>query len=339
MQRRTAGLESLVAPIDVARAALLRAAAGPQLARFVRDRDARITAIAIVAVVAAFVGAAVAPIWLLALGPIALGVPHLVADVRYLVARKGLHRELRLLPAVAPLVGVCFTSGVLTGLLSVPLAVLAVRGAWRRKTIALLLWGAVYVAAIAAGQVGDLLFVHAHNVVAVAIWWRMRKQRPGLHALVLVVYALAALAIFGGLAESIMRASGGAHARLPLSLDAMVTAIAPALAPALAVRVVLFYAFAQSVHYAVWVRLIPEDDRDRPAPRSFASSLRALRGDLGGALVVASVTLAFALASWAVVDLLAARNGYLRAAQFHGHLELAAVAFLWVRGGASGEPR
>jgi hypothetical protein len=32
------------------------------------------------------VGTALAPMWMLALGPIVLGVPHLLADLRYCVA-------------------------------------------------------------------------------------------------------------------------------------------------------------------------------------------------------------------------------------------------------------
>jgi hypothetical protein len=58
--------------------------------------------------------------------------------------------------------------------------------------------------------------------------------------------------------------------------------------------------------------------------------VRALRDDLGAPILVLASLAAAALAVWAVVDLVAARNGYLRAAQFHGHLELAAAAFLWL---------
>ena len=58
-----------------------------------RDRGLRVLVLASISVVIAFVGALFAPMLLLALGPIALGVPHLLSDVRYLIARPGLHRR------------------------------------------------------------------------------------------------------------------------------------------------------------------------------------------------------------------------------------------------------
>jgi molybdate transport system substrate-binding protein len=39
------------------------------------------------------VGTALIPLWMLALGPILLGVPHLLADLRYCVFRPGWHRQ------------------------------------------------------------------------------------------------------------------------------------------------------------------------------------------------------------------------------------------------------
>lgn len=46
-----------------------------------------------VAVLGALVGSGVWPLWMLAVGPIVLGVPHVVSDVRYLVAKPGYHRR------------------------------------------------------------------------------------------------------------------------------------------------------------------------------------------------------------------------------------------------------
>jgi hypothetical protein len=95
---------------------------------------------------------------------------------------------------------------------------------------------------------------------------------------------------------------------------------------------VLFFAFAQSVHYAVWLRLIPEDDRARPGLRSFTSSVRALTQDVGRPLVVFAGVLTLALSAWALSDLCAARDVYLRVAGFHAYLELAVLALFVVEG-------
>jgi hypothetical protein len=86
------------------------------------------------------------------------------------------------------------------------------------------------------------------------------------------------------------------------------------------------------VHYGVWLRLVPEEDRPREAPRPFASSFRALRDDLGLVVLGAAILAAVGLAAWAAFDVLAARAGYLRFANFHGQLELAAAALFALEG-------
>ena len=96
------------------------------------------------------------------------------------------------------------------------------------------------------------------------------------------------------------------------------------------VRLVLFYAFAQSLHYAVWLRMVPEEDRSKSAPRPFVQSYRAIVKDMGRPLVFLGAATTLAVAVWAVYDLAQARMGYLRFALFHGHLELAAAAWLWM---------
>jgi hypothetical protein len=83
------------------------------------------------------------------------------------------------------------------------------------------------------------------------------------------------------------------------------------------------------VHYGIWLRLVPEEDRPRPAPRSFRSSLRALLADFGPIPMALALLGCLALAVWASIDLVTARLGYLRFSIFHGHLELVAAALLW----------
>ena len=89
---------------------------------------------------------------------------------------------------------------------------------------------------------------------------------------------------------------------------------------------------AQSVHYGIWLRMIPEEDRRRDTPRTFAASFRALRSELGWPLVFAGVLTTLALCVWATWDVSAARSTYLRTGLFHGHLELAAFAMFFLEG-------
>src|SRR4051812_34613224 len=102
-------LETIVAPLDVGRAAVLRRF-GAALRPLIADRAARTTVIFAVILAFAFAATITMPIALLALGPIALGVPHVLADVRYLIVRPGLHRDPRLWVVAVPLLAVCMTS-------------------------------------------------------------------------------------------------------------------------------------------------------------------------------------------------------------------------------------
>ncbi len=92
------------------------------------------------------------------------------------------------------------------------------------------------------------------------------------------------------------------------------------------------YAFGRSVHYAIWLRLVPDEDRERSMPRTFRASWRALAVDLGPWLAITAIVAVTAVGSWALFDVRAARAGYLRGVAFHGHLELVVLAFALVRG-------
>ena len=105
--------------------------------------------------------------------------------------------------------------------------------------------------------------------------------------------------------------------------------LAPFLDGALQHRAVLLFAFLQSVHYLVWIRLIPEDARKQPTPRTFNKSLMALRSDFGW-VWEAVLFGAVALCVWAVLDIAQARRSYLQLIFFHGFLEFAICAWCYV---------
>src|SRR4030095_3776050 len=68
---------------------------------FIRDRDRRVLAFALIACALAFTGTALAPGYMLLLGPIIVGVPHLFFEARYLFFQ---HAQLRKLALVGVLV-------------------------------------------------------------------------------------------------------------------------------------------------------------------------------------------------------------------------------------------
>ena len=88
--------------------------------------------------------------------------------------------------------------------------------------------------------------------------------------------------------------------------------------------VVLLYAFAQAVHYGIWLRLVP-DGVARPGARGIAG----LRRDFGarglGLFAVASVALPVVAVAG---DAARVRDTYLALVVFHAWLELAVIGYL-----------
>jgi hypothetical protein len=322
-------IEALLAPADGARRQLLRAL-GPRVGTFAANREARVCLMAIVVVLGALASTAAIPLWMLALGPIVLGVPHIVSDVRYLVVRPGYHRRPEVwLLAAAPLAVGAVTGRLTWGFVGAAGALIAARTTPRRRALGLAL--AVPLAILTWRFVGwsELVFAHLHNFMGVALWWAWRPRATRLHWIPLALFAAVSAALLLGAVDPVLRGSASAGPAGATTMAGHLAALAPFAGPTLGARLVLLYAFAQSVHYGVWLRLIPEEDRPRPAPRGFASSYTALRADLGALPLLVFGALAVALAAWATRDLAVARAGYLRFAVVHGQLEFAAAALLW----------
>ncbi len=326
-------VETLLAPADAVRRRalmLLGSLAGP----WATHREARVAALGVTAALTGMAGAALIPLWMLALGPIVLGVPHIIGDIRYLWVRPGHHRRaLCWLAAGVPVIIGGITVKVAWGLAGAAGALLIARGGGRRRAAGLAAVAALLALALRFPGWAEIAFAHLHNFVGVALWWAWRPRRTRLHWIPLAFFAAGAAALLAGAAGPLLRWAGGLEG--PATADSIaqhVAALAPFAPRWLGVRLVLLYAFAQSFHYAIWLRLVPDDDRPRPAPRTFAGTWRALRADFGVLPLALAAAGAAALAAWAAFDLAAARNGYLRFATFHGQLELAAGALLWAEG-------
>ncbi|PZR18353.1 MAG: hypothetical protein DI536_00255 [Archangium gephyra] len=318
--------------IDRARAALLRMAE-PWFGSLYADRERRVQWMAVFSIITSLALTVVAPLWLLALGPVLLGVPHLVADARYLVIQPGLHKRGGLVwLAALPLVALGFGAPPFIGLLSVVPLVLTANATVKRKLVALAVWAALTLVALRWETPFLLAFLHLHNVIALAWWWAWQpRSRRHWFIPVLTMAALAFLMLGG--AEPVLTFFEAWNApRARTSFGEFVSANAPGLSPTLALRLVLTFAFLQSLHYAVWLRLVPEDARARPAPRPFRESWNALVRDFGVPALAFCGVLAIFIAVWGVVDLSGARYGYLRLAAFHGYLELAVAAWFLVEG-------
>ncbi len=326
-------VEQLLLPVDRLRTFVYRVLA-PWLGPWMRDRQRRVAALGVVTIFVSLVLTLEVPLWLLAVGPIVLGVPHVVADLRYLWVQPGFHqRRLVWLLVVPGLVAGAVTAELRWGLIAATMGLFALKTSWLRRAAGLLVLGPATAASFLWPYWSNLAFAYLHNLVAVALWWWLwPKGGRAHHRWVIGAYVAVSLALAsGGLDPLVARAfDGGPDAGHPFRFYAYT--MAPGLPEAMALRAVALFTFGQSVHYAIWLRLVPEHARRRRAPRPFRQSYRALRHDLGRPLLILAVVAALATAVWAVADLSAARDGYLRFALAHGYLELAAAALLFARG-------
>jgi hypothetical protein len=303
----------------------------PWIKPFIRRRELRVAMFGSTVVLIALACTLVVPFWLLALGPILWGIPHLVSDLRYLVFKPGLHLQKRFWFLVgAPLVvaGVGYHN-MMFGLAATLGAVIVARGKWSRKWTVTMLVAAMGLAVWMLGDVSQLIFAHLHNFIAVTLWWFWRPRTGWLATAMPVLFLLGTVAILFGWLAPMTQFAWLAPASLPVS--GYLETMSAGLSEPWAMRLVLLFAFAQAVHYGVWLRLIPEDDRAQSTPRPFVATFRALQQDMGSVVLCVAAILAAGLAVWAVVDLAEARTGYLRLALFHGYLELAACAILFIQ--------
>ena len=329
-------VERWLGPIDAARRWLYRAGV-PWLGAWIRDREIRVGLHGMVVVGGSLVGAVFAPLWLLALGPLLLGVPHLVADLRYLVAQPGLHRRRGAVVVGGLLVLTGLTADLRWGLAGAVLAALGARASWWRRALAVAPLIALLAAAIWASSAAGVFLAHAHNLFAVVLWLAIsaavhRGRALGHPAR----WAPAGASVLGGA----VLLSGAVDPwlltdlRFPgtPSIAGYARSLAPGLDPVWATRWVVTFAYAQAVHYGLWLRVVPEDARRRPSPRSFKASLAALRRDLGDSTMTMAVIAVVVIAVWGLIDVSEARSGYFRLALFHGPLELAVLGLVGAEG-------
>ncbi len=320
-------IEVLLGPADAVRSRVLQVV-GSRAAAFYRERPRRVAWLGVTGIGLSLLLTTLAPLWCLALSPVLLGVPHLVSDVRYLVVRPGLHRQRWLMVlAGAPLLLTSFGFGPAVGLLAMVPMIFSSARSGARRVVLICAWLVLTVAALCADLAFQLIFLHAHNAIAVLIWWLWRPRTDRRAWWIPAAVVLGVTAILLGLTDPLVGVCHGWVSQASgTSFEEFIERTTPLHNQTMALRLVLVFAFLQSVHYVVWLRLIPEDDRPRAAPRRFTASAMVLLSELGAPAVGVISLLALGIACWGLFDLSQARLGYLKLAAFHGYLELAVLA-------------
>jgi hypothetical protein len=343
-------LAQMLRPVDWGRRALFQQAhriAPAPVTALLRSRAHRTLWLGSAGIILAGIFSVMFPIAMLAVTPLVFGVPHLLSDIRYLVVKPGFHRKPWFLAALAvPLVAYWFPKGyLLAPLLWFSGLFLGTGGSSTISKTTPPLVGTRFACALIAllaltsfwlksGYSAALAMAHMHNYIAVFVLLALRASKArvvlGLGAVFLFLSALT----LGGTFDTLLFVPR-ALTRLPLgdasiSVDDAVAQLAPFASPTMAIRLVALFAFAQSVHYVVWLRVMPDEQREREGLRSFASSVRALRADVGPILLLLAFAVWLAFFGWGLFEPESARVAYLRMAGFHGHLEIAFLVHVFV---------
>ncbi len=322
---------SVVAAADALRVRWLRWL-GPVGRRLVRDRELRVSVLFSAVVVTALLGTMLVPLWLLVLGPLVWGVPHIAADIRYLAVRPGFTRRPALwIVGGATLLLIGAGVDLVWGFVGSAGVALMARAPLKRRVLAAGVVLVVGLMLVPLGNGGDVLFGHLHNALAVGLWWLWRPRRGRLHWIPLVLLVGASAWLLLGPSVELVGARFEWHPAGD-SADRQLWRLAPGLAPMLGMRLVLLFCLLQSVHYAMWLQMIPDEERARDTVMTFRASLQDLEADLGRVAVGVMVALSVGMIAWACWDMLAAGRGYFRMARFHGHLEVMAVVLLVLEG-------
>jgi hypothetical protein len=304
------------------------------LQRIVKSRAFRVEFLAVASVLTLLAATLSAPIALYMWGPLLLGIPHLIADVRYLLLEpySPIHRRVRdgivvaILAAslwwTSPVVG---CAAVLAALVLGPSPVEKQHAGIGRAFTFRAIW--IAVAALAYAWVWQhpintaYILLHGHNVVAIVLF-SLVFGRGRARWLVPFIMTAFSLLIISGACDSLLpvaRLQDIAGYLLPNQL-------LQTWQPQTCARIAVLFVFLQGAHYTIWLRLIPEQTRQREGMRSFGASLRALQSDFGKWIIAAVALSMIALVVLGLHDAANARTWYLRAANFHAYLELAFFA-------------
>lgn len=317
---------------------------------WIRDRSARLTMMASLQILFAFICTLFFPLWLLLLGPIILGVPHIISDVRYLLIRPPEAISKRVV------IGIIAALTIMTGFRIYAMATFHWLPQWEMLfgCIAVFagillakkpsLWQLPLVAAMVLATYfafvyprAAILWVgHLHNFIAFGLWLYWSKgEGPWSRYIGVVVLYLGCIALIGfGVWESAAASLGAYNSpQSGLYFHELVKQLAPGLSPTLGFRLVLIFAFAQAIHYVVWLRLVPGNQHfyPRPRPSTFRENFERLGNDFGKIGLFLCIAGCILIPFFALFDAIGTRTFYLSLVLFHGWLELAVIANLLVR--------
>lgn len=265
------------------------------------------------------------PATVLLLGPLVFGAPHVMSELRVLTQRLPMRRQplMLVLSPLAIMIALRIaeqlgwdrpaSSDVVLGCAALVVAATVRPGDTLDRVARLLVVTGLSVFALYDTRLTTLLLAHLHNLIAVVFLIAWSRSRSGVRAhSTLVVGAVAVVAVL------LVAPTPGAPSAFVTDLR---FALAPGLSAALGYKLVLVYAFAQLLHYVIWLVWMPRLQRAEVNGDGrlgwFAAAL------IGAALVLPMIAM--------LGDPVSFREQYLALSSFHGWLELAVLTYFGLR--------
>jgi len=172
-----------------------------------------------------------------------------------------------------------------------------------------------------------LAFVHVHNLGVIVLWLLVFRRRGEAWPLLLLALGIALVVLLGHAGVFPIIGSGW-------GVDLAVTQqwLLPGAPADIALPLLLVHALTDSVHYAFWLGVVPDEAARAEGSLTFRMTARSLRRDFGryGLAFVALATVLVPFA--ALFRLEAARHAYFVFAGFHGYIEGFAIVYVVARG-------
>jgi hypothetical protein len=299
------------------------------------------------------------PLWVLFIGPLVYGVPHIFSSMRYFhyatgsASKEKMHRILGLIGGILMVVFLYrffFTlhffgiqapqlsewkGSTYLELISLA-ATFVIASAVYRKSALKVARGIAFLSPLFVAfyfsplwTIGAMVLLH--NFVAF-VYWMIAAQKKSERLVAAVSFAAVLIltaGIFLGWFDGIYRTI---HPSLALGFTSLSVAdtgrlIAPWSGDAtLWLHACVAFAFGQSLHYFVWLKAIPDQFHYCEVPTSFRQSLALLKQDFGKILAVAAIVLsAGSVVLWSFMSFQTARLVYFALAAYHGYLEIAGL--------------
>jgi hypothetical protein len=358
-------LEIFAGIFDLIRARLLRITLTYKPLRpFFYVRSRRLYFLFMIAYVMALIFSMWIPLWILLVGPLVYGVPHIVSSVRYFdhtvrlfsnfsnYSRKP-NYSILLLSILTLVFG--YRILVTANILQLDVAHIS---EWSGSTyveltalFATFFWGCIYYSKKTVPILRGILLliplffsfyyfmawtvavlVLVHNFVAFIYWIIAAKSdsEKNIAKMCFLITILTTDLIFFGLFDFVCQ---WLKPRLDLdfvslSIRSMGSLILPDFVDEkLWLRACIAFAFGQSLHYFVWLKAIPDQWHYHEVPTSFKQSLRFLKDDFGrGLAIFIIVVVVGSFFVWSFVTFEQARIIYFCFAAYHGYLEIAGLS-------------